>query len=172
MKALVVSDNHGDRQILSQIVNKWQGQVDLMIHCGDSEIDSTDPLMKNFVGVAGNNDWHLGYPGDLVIEKAGQHFFITHGHHYRVNFTMTPLMLKGASTGADVICYGHTHQLWATVDHGMLVVNPGSISLPRGQYRDIGGTFAIIYADPRAFTVDFYDRQMHRVPDLHVEFSR
>lgn len=107
MKALVVSDNHGDRQILSQIVNKWQGQVDLMIHCGDSEIDSTDPLMKNFVGVAGNNDWHLGYPGDLVIEKAGQHFFITHGHHYRVNFTMTPIDAEGSING------GGRNLLWS-----------------------------------------------------------
>ena len=38
MKYLVVSDNHGDRQILVDLVNHFQEQVDLFIHCGDSEL--------------------------------------------------------------------------------------------------------------------------------------
>lgn len=171
-KALIISDNHSDRTILEKIINKWRTKVDLMIHCGDSEIPATDPLMQEFTRVAGNNDWHLGYSADQEILVGGQRFFVTHGHHYQVNFSMTPLMLKGRSVAADVVCFGHTHQLFAAVEQGMLLVNPGSISLPRGQYARIGGTFAIVEAADDHFTVDFLNRESKVQPALHCEFER
>ena len=170
--ALDISDNHGDRAILERIVAKWADHVDVMIHCGDSEIPATDPLMKNFLRVAGNNDWHFGYVADQEVVVNGCHFLVTHGHHDRVNFTLTPLMLKGAAAGADVVCFGHTHQLFAGVDRGILLVNPGSISLPRGQFATIGGTFAVVQVTPKQFTVDFYDRDCRVQPALHQEFNR
>lgn len=171
-RALVVSDNHGDRTILEKIVEQWADRVDVLIHCGDSEIPAADPLMQQFVCVAGNNDIRLGYQADQNIMVAGQRFLVTHGHHYRVNFSMTPIMLKGAEEGADVICFGHTHQLFAATDRDMLLLNPGSISLPRGQYAKIGGTFAVIEATPDQFVVDFYNRRLQVQPRLHREFIR
>lgn len=171
-KALIISDNHGDRAVLESVVQKWQNVVDVMIHCGDSEIPANDPLMKHFVRVAGNNDWHLGYENNQETVVDGCKFFVTHGHHYQVNFSMTPLMLKGESVKADVVCFGHTHQLAATMAKGMLLINPGSISLPRGQYISIGGTFAVVEITDRQFIVDFYDRQSEVQKDLHQEFSR
>lgn len=38
MKYLIVSDNHGDRNILVEIVNRYVDRVDHMFHCGDSEL--------------------------------------------------------------------------------------------------------------------------------------
>lgn len=38
MKILVVSDNHGDRDCLVDLVNHYEGQVDALFHCGDSEL--------------------------------------------------------------------------------------------------------------------------------------
>ena len=35
MKILVVSDNHREEQILTEIVQKMRDEVELMIHCGD-----------------------------------------------------------------------------------------------------------------------------------------
>ena len=171
-KALIVSDNHGDRAILEQLVDRWKEKVDLMVHCGDSEISSSDSLMQSFVRVAGNNDWHLGYDPDQLVLAGGARFLVTHGHNYGVNSSMTPLMLKGEAVGADVVCFGHTHQLFAAVERGMLMINPGSISLPRGQHVGIGGTFAVVELSPRSFTVDFYDRHSRRQPQLHREFPR
>ena len=81
-------------------------------------------------------------------------------------------MLKGAAAGADVVCFGHTHQLFAGVDRGILLVNPGSISLPRGQFATIGGTFAVVQVTPKQFTVDFYDRDCRVQTALHQEFNR
>ena len=36
MKYLIVSDNHGDRQILVDLLAGFSGKVDTFIHCGDS----------------------------------------------------------------------------------------------------------------------------------------
>ena len=90
-KALIVSDNHGDRAILEQLVDCWKEKVDLMVHCGDSEISSSDSLMQSFVRVAGNNDWHLGYDPDQLVLAGGARFLVTHGHNYGVNSSMTSL---------------------------------------------------------------------------------
>lgn len=171
-RALVISDNHGDRAILRAISTQWKDRVDVMIHCGDSELPASDPIMQPFYRVGGNNDWQLGYQDNQVLSFGGQRFFITHGHHDRVNFSMTPLMLRGQSAGADVVCFGHTHQLFAAVEGKMLLINPGSISLPRGRYAGIGGTFAVVEADRQRFLVDFFNRQSEIQPKLHREFSR
>ena len=138
---LVISDNHGDRAILERIVAKWADHVDVMIHCGDSEIPATDPLMKNFLRVAGNNDWHLGYVADQEVVVNGCHFLVTHGHHDRVNFTLTPLMLKGAAAGADVVCFGFA-SVWG--DEAVMKV--------------VGGEETLFDGNDRAFTALFDKR--------------
>lgn len=172
MKLLVVSDNHREEKILTEIVQKMRDQVDLMIHCGDSELAPNREPMSNFKAVKGNNDYGLSYPNELVINAGQEQLYITHGHLQRVNFSLTPLMLTGQEKGASIVSYGHTHQLGAVYDHQMLIINPGSISFPRGEYAKFGGTFAIIDAQPERFIVDYYNRQMEALPGLHCEFSR
>ena len=172
MKILVVSDNHREEKILTEIVQKMGDQVDLMIHCGDSELAPDQEPMSNFKAVKGNNDYGLLYPNELVVNAGQEQVYITHGHLQRVNFSLTPLMLTGQEKNASIVCYGHTHQLGAVYDHRMLIINPGSISFPRGEYAKIGGTFAIVNAQPERFIVDYYNRQMKALPELHCEFSR
>ncbi len=172
MKILVVSDNHREEQILTEIVQKMRDQVDLMINCGDSELAPDQDPMSNFKAVKGNNDYGLLYPNELVINAGQEQLYVTHGHLQRVNFSLTPLMLTGQEKNASIVCYGHTHQLGAAYDHQMLIINPGSISFPHGEYAKLGGTFAIIDAQPERFIVDYYNRQMEAVPELHCEFSR
>lgn len=173
MKALIISDNHGDQQILEQVTQHWQGQVDLMIHCGDSEMEPTLPVMQRFdVAVQGNNDWGLDYPLEQTVVKNDRRVYATHGHRYQVNSPLTPLMLKGQEQQAAMVCYGHTHQLAVTVEDGMLMINPGSISLPRGQYARLGGTYAVVGIDDEHFVVDYYNRDNQPVADLHFVFNR
>lgn len=172
MKVLLVSDSHGDQEILQELINTWQNQVDLMIHCGDAELPASLPVMKAFVNVLGNNDVAPDFSLIRVVDCHDERFLITHGHRYQVNFSLTPLMLKGEEQGADVICYGHTHQLAVTVEKGMLMINPGSISLPRGKYAAIGGTYAIVEVTPKYFVVDYYNRSSIRLPELHFKFTR
>lgn len=172
MKILVVSDNHREEKILTEIVQKMGDQVDLMIHCGDSELAPDQEPMSNFKAVKGNNDYGLSYPNELVINAGQEQLYLTHGHLQRVNFSLTPLILTGQEKGASIVCYGHTHQLGAVYDHQMLIINPGSISFPRGEYAKLGGTFAIVDAQPERFIVDYYKREMEAVPELHCEFRR
>ena len=172
MKILVVSDNHREEKILTEIVQKMGDQVDLMIHCGDSELAHDQEPMSNFKAVKGNNDYGLSYPNELVINAGQEQLYLTHGHLQRVNFSLTPLILTGQEKGASIVCYGHTNQLGAVYDHQMLIINPGSISFPRGEYAKVGGTFAIIDAQPERFIVDYYNREMEAVPELHCEFRR
>ena len=54
----------------------------------------------------------------------------------------------------------------------MLLVNPGSISQPRGQYAYIGGTFAIIDIAKDSYEVQFYNRELRPIKELNFVFKR
>nr|WP_295730001.1 metallophosphoesterase [uncultured Limosilactobacillus sp.] len=172
MKILLVSDNHGDKKILETIADHFAGQVDEMFHCGDSNIDASRQLMKRYSTVIGNTDWGLDYPEVVTRHIKGQVITVTHGHLYQVNRTLTPLLLLAQETNADVVAYGHTHQLAVTQRDQRLFINPGSISLPRGQYANIGGTFAIVEATTDQFNVQYYDRNLKPIPKLKFIFHR
>ena len=40
---IVMSDSHGERDIVVDIKNRYQGKVDAIFHNGDSELESSDP---------------------------------------------------------------------------------------------------------------------------------
>ena len=111
MKALIISDNHGDSRILNDIKEQFAQDVDVLIHCGDSELKADSTAMQGFKAVKGNNDWGLNYPGQLEFTVGGISFLVVHGDHDHVNYSLTPLMLKAQSFGSNIVCYGPTHQL-------------------------------------------------------------
>ena len=172
MKLLAVSDNHGDREILQTIFEAYGHQVDAIFHCGDSEMTQDDPLFKDVQVVKGNNDSGTDFPNEVQQMVDGTKIFMTHGHLYDVSMSLTRLDLKAREIGASVVLFGHTHRLAAEMSQGRLYVNPGSISLPRGEYASIGGTFAIIEVLPDQMRVDFYDRELKKVAQLHQQFQR
>ncbi|MBB1063100.1 metallophosphoesterase [Limosilactobacillus fastidiosus] len=172
MKALIVSDNHGDDKVLEAVQEKFANQVDVLIHCGDSELQNNSETMAGFKTVKGNNDWGLDYPVQLQLIVDGVKFLVVHGDHDKVNYSLTPLMLKAESLDEQVVCYGHTHQLAVSMESGILFINPGSISLPRGEYSRIGGTLAIIEVTEQQFIIDYYNRNCVPIPELHFEFNR
>src|SRR5699024_12638740 len=47
-KVLIVSDSHGWTEQLSLLKCRYQGQVDQMIHCGDSELDYHQQEIRGF----------------------------------------------------------------------------------------------------------------------------
>lgn len=172
MKLLVVSDNHGDRTIIEDIVAHYNGQVDLMVHCGDSEMATDDPLFKIMPSVQGNNDYGQHFPEMQEREINDVKVLVTHGHLQNVNFTMNNLSLLAQEKQADIVAFGHTHRLAVTEHEGILFVNPGSISLPRGEYASIGGTFCIVTVDTNNFSVQYYDRVMRPISELKFNFKR
>ena len=46
---IVMSDSHGDRQIVEEIKDHYKGKVDAIFHNGDSELESTDCMEWTFM---------------------------------------------------------------------------------------------------------------------------
>ncbi|HJA73944.1 MAG TPA: YfcE family phosphodiesterase [Candidatus Limosilactobacillus faecipullorum] len=166
MKVLLVSDNHGDAQILQTIHDHFEGKVDAFFHCGDSNLPSNDPVMAPYQTVIGNTDWGFTYPSIVQKEFPAGKVVITHGHKYQVNTSLTPLLMLAREKQALIMGFGHTHQLGCEVVKGTLFINPGSISQPRGEYTRLGGTFATVEVTSNTFEVQYYTRDCHPVNEL------
>ncbi|WP_318765848.1 metallophosphoesterase [Lactiplantibacillus carotarum] len=171
MQCLVVSDSHGDRDILVQLLNAYRGKVDAFFHCGDSELQHDDAVFNDMHVVTGNMDFDPQLPDDVQVTVAGVPVYMTHGHLVGVNLSLTHLIANARAAGAQLAFFGHTHQLGVERHDGILVLNPGSISYPRGEFTRIGGTYAIVTTSANAIDVQYYDRQRQPVPELKFHFE-
>lgn len=172
MKLLIVSDSHGDDQILQTLVEHYEGQVDALIHCGDSELSWTDPLRSHFIIVQGNMDFDQDFPLQETTTIADQKILVVHGHRYGVNFGLEQLSLLAQEQAANLVFYGHTHQLACVMDQGRLFLNPGSISQPRGRFVSLRGTYAIVEVADGQIQVQYYQRNLQPVPGLKLTFQQ
>ncbi|MFC6314026.1 YfcE family phosphodiesterase [Lapidilactobacillus achengensis] len=171
-KILVVSDSHGDRGILTKLVQHYQDQVDLMVHCGDSELAAADSLRRQFLIVTGNMDFGGDLPETASAVVGPERIFVAHGHLLGVNYDLLQLQLLAQEHQATLAFYGHTHHLDCQMVAGLLLLNPGSISQPRGPWAKLGGTYALVETTPTTITVQYYDRALQPVPELHFSFTR
>lgn len=169
MKYLVVSDNHGDRECLVTIYHQFKDQVDYFIHCGDSELPGDDELWQVFQVVQGNCDYDERYQKEQVIETPSDRIFVTHGHRYQVNYSLTTLGMKAQEVAASIVLFGHTHRLGCEMMCSRLFLNPGSISQPRGLPIK---SFAVISSTPETFDIQYYDRTCQPVEDLQFSFKK
>lgn len=169
---VVVSDAHGDATILDKIQQKYQDQVAQLFYLGDAELDYHDPSLQAYRLVGGNMDIDPAFPDDDLYQDPTARIYLAHGHRYHTERGLLPLLLAGRERAADIILTGHTHQLGAEMIKNCLIVNPGSIALPRGPYASLGGTYAELTVTEQAFDLAFYDRHLVEVPSLHVHFAR
>ena len=88
---VVMSDSHGDYDIVKDIKDRYQGKVDAIFHNGDSELKSSDPVWDGIYVVRGNCDYDDGYPENNVVELNGITIAQTHGHLYQINFMLDRL---------------------------------------------------------------------------------
>lgn len=128
-KVLIVSDSHGLTSELSKI--KERHQVSEYIHCGDSELTTKADPLNGYQVVKGNCDWQGDFQDELIVEKAGLRFFITHGHLFDVKTTLLKLQYRALEVNADIVCFGHSHIAYAQKHGEQLFINPGSIRLPK-----------------------------------------
>lgn len=94
MKILVVSDNHGDRDCLVDLVNHYEGQVDALFHCGDSELEPTDELWQKLIVVQGNCDFYDEFPKTVTKKVGDQVIYMTHGHWPMLEWGSRHLLYK------------------------------------------------------------------------------
>lgn len=131
MKIVVLSDTHGDPNVIEQVYKQEQ-DADAFFHCGDSELAYDDAHFNDMYRVKGNCDFDRNFVDDLLVPIGDRSIFMTHGHLYNIKMTLTPLDYKAQETGADIVLFGHSHLLGAEQIGDTLFLNPGSLLLPRG----------------------------------------
>lgn len=140
MLIAVVSDTHRMTKYIN-LAKRLIKDADILIHLGDN-IDDAELLENTFKGkvyaVAGNCDYSTKYPKESVIEVNGKKIFFTHGDLYGVKSSMNNIYYRGRELNADIVLFGHTHQQLIEKEDDMILMNPGSISLPKFKGRCIG----------------------------------
>ena len=134
MKVLIVSDTHGREQNLAEALEQT-GPIDQLIHLGD--VEGGAEHIRELAGdapaaiIAGNNDFFCDLPNERIFTLGGHRIFMTHGHGYFVHSGTLYLKRAARKKGADIVMFGHTHKPYMEEDNELLVLNPGSLSLPR-----------------------------------------
>lgn len=144
MKILVVSDTHGNIDDL--IHNTQSEKFDMLFYLGDyieDGIEISKRLNIDYKMVRGNGDRkNQNFNDDEIFDIEGKKIFLTHGHKYNVNFGIQNLFYKGKEIEADYIFFGHTHIPILEKIEDIIIMNPGSPTLPRTSDRQ--RTFGII----------------------------
>jgi len=134
MKILVVSDTHGDSGRLKEVLDR-NNDFDMLIHLGDGENDFREIQAlyptKGMVYVAGNCDYGV-HSDEHIAVAGGQKILCCHGHRYGVNFGIEMLASVALQKECSIALYGHTHVPKIETLGGVMVMNPGSLTLPRG----------------------------------------
>ncbi|MFC7440792.1 metallophosphoesterase family protein [Laceyella putida] len=150
MRVLILSDSHGNAKLLNEIVRRVK--ADQVIHCGDFCTDQADLPKVPMTVVRGNCDWER-VPQEQVWERGGLRIFVTHGHKYQVKSTPLPMRYRTEEVGARIGCFGHSHFPFCEEVGGVLLINPGSISYPRGFPH---ATYAILEKTREKLKVTYY----------------
>lgn len=153
MRIAVVSDTHGNNKEIIEKLSEME-KPDILFHLGDYVTDGVK-ISKTFglesVIVKGNGDYfNMEYKEDEFIEIAGKKIFLTHGHKYGVNSGIQNLYYKGLELGADIVLFGHIHIPVIEEIEDMIIMNPGSPSLPRSAEKI--KTFGIIEIEEKIKT--------------------
>lgn len=143
IKILVVSDSHGNEEILKNLYYKHQ-DCSYFLHLGDSQIPSF--CLQPFISVKGNCDFE-DYPPFKEISLPIGKIFYEHGN----NYLYTDLdYIK--SKNCLIYLHGHTHVHYVKNIDGIYIANPGSLTRPRDGNK---GTYLIITID-KDISFNFY----------------
>ncbi|MBN4056500.1 MAG: YfcE family phosphodiesterase [Alkaliphilus sp.] len=133
MKIGVLGDSHGIDGNIVAAMKKLQ-DAELIVFTGD-HLSDIKKIENDFDGeviaVRGNCDRN----GDIEVIKIikGRRFFICHGHKYGVKYSLDNLYYRAQEVNADVAIFGHTHIPYYEEVNGIVMINPGSVTFPRGR---------------------------------------
>lgn len=151
MKVLFASDIHGSAYFCGKLLEIYrQSGADRLVLLGDilyhgprndlprdynpkQVITMLNQYKDQIYAIRGNCDTEvdqmvLEFPilaDYALLSLNGKTFYATHGHIY--NQDNLPPMMPG-----DILIHGHTHLLKAESTGKITVLNPGSVSIPKG----------------------------------------
>jgi len=136
MRILVMSDSHRDLTNARSVINTIGKNIDLIIHLGDCEEDVQELILEypdnKFEYVIGNCDYNSFHDTKKLLNLGKVKVFITHGHRYNVKWGYDTIAYAAEEQEADVVLFGHTHMPQLANLGKIKLMNPGSISQPRG----------------------------------------
>lgn len=180
MKYLVVSDIHGSLSGAQTVPESFAfHQADWILCLGDvlyhgprndlptdyapkKVIPIMNDLTKKIIAVRGNCDAEVdqmvlqfALTADYnVLPLGNRKLFMSHGHIYSPDHL--PVLNDG-----DIFLSGHTHIPTAKKENGIFLLNPGSVSLPKGGHP---ATYAML--DEQGFTVYTLDHNSYMQIDF------
>lgn len=134
MKALILSDSHGNESALKKAFDR-EKQLDAAVFLGDG-CGEYFRCVRNLSGVStycvrGNNDFDHSLALSAIVEICGHKFLISHGHSFGVSLTDLRILNAAKANGCECALFGHTHRRFAEEKDGIFLFNPGSVSQPR-----------------------------------------
>lgn len=148
MKILVVSDIHGSKYYADKMLEIYKSEApDKIILLGDLYYHGPrNPLTKEYAPmevakilnslkeeilcVRGNCDAEVDemisefkFNDNLILDINGKRVFCTHGQNYNI--------YNLPNEKIDIMLYGHFHTGFIKEKDGIIIANPGSISLPK-----------------------------------------
>jgi putative phosphoesterase len=137
----VLSDTHGP--VPSWVVEILKKEkVNHIIHAGDIISDSVIPALKKIAPVTyvnGNMDGYTATRKSSVFTHKNVLLYVIHDL-YKLDINPTSVQI-------DIVICGHTHKPDIKTTDGVLYINPGSTSFPRGENR------------PSVAIIDIYSKQ-------------
>lgn len=142
-----MSDSHGKKAALDEIIRRTRSNAAMYIHLGDGEEELEAVRWEhpelNIRSVAGNCDYCASSPASDIIEVCGVRIFACHGHRYGVNSSTELLRSIARDNGCAAALFGHTHCRYSSYEDGIYLLNPGSCSRPRDGFKPSFGTIDI-----------------------------
>ena len=162
MKILVVSDTHGQRKEIREVIQKTK-PFDYLIHAGDAEGMEQEILREADCPAAivrGNNDFFTDLEDEAIVEIGAYRIFVTHGHYLGVSMGMERLRDEAKELRCNIAVCGHTHRPVIDMsDPEITVLNPGSLAYPRQEGRKPSYIVIDIDRFGRAhYTLNYLDR--------------
>ncbi len=146
-RVAVFSDTHGRFTRLPAALDKIEkaGGVEMVLHLGDygADAETIAERLKNvpFAAVRGNNDYFSNLPRKRIVQVGDALLYMVHGDAY---YNLGPLIREAKKERCAAALFGHTHEPLLQADGELLIVNPGSLSLPRRGYK---ASFALLEID-------------------------
>lgn len=157
MRILVVSDTHSNINNVIKVLELVK-DIDRIIHLGDLEMDAEELEYTQSYPIdyiAGNCDFITSTPREKILKFGHYNILITHGHTYNVKSEYETLAHIGLEKGVKAVLFGHTHIPYLEKREDIILMNPGSISQPRGGFSASYGIINFEKGDDPKYEIHF-----------------
>lgn len=135
MRLIAVSDIHGKKGNLFEIVDRHIKEADYFLCLGDcnsgDDFDDINIFFEkkfHLITVSGNTDYYSSEPATREFTLEGKKIMLCHGHTFNVKMTYTTLAHEAKNRGVDIALFGHTHEPYINIENGIYLMNPGSVA--------------------------------------------